>query len=183
LLPWNASANSSEPFVVTAAADVSPLLAILRRHHVRFVLVGGVAAVVEGAPLTTLDTDIVPDRSPANVHRLIAALQELAARYRTRPELDRFPAAGDLAGPGHHLLTTKFGPLDVLGVIGKDRAYPSLLKTAKRRKLGDHFVTVLDLKTQIAIKKELGFAKDRLALPLLEETLRLRTARARRGRR
>jgi hypothetical protein len=168
--------------VPPAAGESSSLLDVLRRHGVRFVLVGGVAAVVEGAPLDTLDTDVVHERSPSNVRRLLGALEELDARYRTRPELNRTPLAEDLMGPGHHLLTTTLGPLDVLGVIGRDRAFEALAKTAHRRKLGDFYVLVLDLETQIAVKKELGFPKDRSALPLLEETLRLRKAGARRRR-
>jgi hypothetical protein len=146
---------------------------------VRFVLVGGVAAVVEGAPISTLDVDIVHDPAPDNVRRLIAALHELGARYRTRPELDRSPTAEALTGPGHHLLTTRFGPLDVLGIIGKDRKFGALVRTAKRRKLGEFFVWVLDLKTQIAVKEDLDFAKDRMALPVLRETLRLQRNRSR----
>jgi hypothetical protein len=160
--------------VTRAVAESSSLLDVLRRHGVRFVLVGGVAAVVEGAPLDTFDTDVVHERSAANVRRLVVALDEIGARYRTRLELDRAPRPDDLMGPGHHLLATKLGPLDVLGAIGRDRAFDSLARTARRRKLGDFYVLVLDLETQIAVKKELGFAKDRLALPILEETLRLR---------
>jgi hypothetical protein len=169
--------------VAQPAAEVAPLLAVLRRHRVRFVLVGGVAAVVEGAPLSTLDVDVVHDRSSNNVRRLMGALAELAAHYRTRPELNRAPTQADLSGPGHHLLATKFGPLDVLGVIGNDRRFESLIRTARRRKVGSFFVWVLDLKTQIAIKEELGFSKDRAALPILEETLRLAGVRHRRRRR
>lgn len=163
-----------------ADGESSSLLDVLRRHGVRFVLVGGVAAVVEGVPLTTFDTDVVHQRSPDNVRRLIDALEELHARYRTRPDLNRAARAEDLMGAGHHLLMTTLGPLDVLGVIGKDRAFEALAKTARRRKLGDRYVLVLDLETQIAVKKELGFDKDRAALPLLEKTLRLREARKRR---
>jgi hypothetical protein len=118
------------------------------------VLVGGVAAVVEGAPVTTFDVDVVHERSARNVRRLRAALNELGARYRTRPELDRSPSSDDLLGPGHHLLSTRLGPLDVLGVIGKERSYPSLVRSARRRKLGSYFVPVLDLRTQIAVKRE-----------------------------
>lgn len=172
--------------MTTPAADFESLLTVLRRHDVRFVLVGGVAAVVEGAPIATLDVDVVHDRSRANVAKLVGALAELGARYRTRPELNRSPSVADLAGPGHHLLSTTLGPLDVLGVIGRDRRYPELKKTSHRRKLGKHFVWVLDLRTQIAVKKELGHAKDRLALPVLEATLdaqRVRGARKSRRRR
>lgn len=160
-------------------AEVSPLLATLRRHRVRFVLVGGVAAVVEGAPVSTLDVDIVHDPEPWNVLRLVAALHEIEARYRTRPNVRRSPTAEALAGHGHHLLVTRFGPLDVLGVIGNGREFRSLARTARRRKLGDFFVWVLDLETQIAVKEELAFAKDRAVLPILRETLRLRRGRSR----
>jgi hypothetical protein len=44
--------------------------------------VGGVAAVLEGAPISTFDLDIVHDRSPENVTRLLSALADLDARYR-----------------------------------------------------------------------------------------------------
>jgi len=37
---------------------------------VEFILVGGVAAVVRGAPINTFDVDIVHSRSPENVARL-----------------------------------------------------------------------------------------------------------------
>lgn len=44
-------------------------LEVLARHHVDFVVVGGVAAVLGGAPISTFDLDIVHDRSPTNVTR------------------------------------------------------------------------------------------------------------------
>jgi hypothetical protein len=166
--------------VTSPPSNLSSLLATLRRHGVRFVLVGGVAAVVEGAPLSTFDVDIVPARDRRNVARLLAALRELEARYRVRPELRRVPTAELLEGEGHHLLTTRYGPLDVLGVIGKHRDFDALIDKARRRKLGEFFVWVLDLATQIAVKEELGFAKDLAMLPTLRETLIARRARARR---
>ena len=160
-------------------SEFSALLATLGRHGVRFVLVGGVAAAVEGAPVSTFDLDIVHEREPRNVERLVAALRELEARYRVRPERRRAPTAALLTGEGHHLLMTRFGPLDVLGVIGKGRGFESLCRTARRRKLGEFFVRVLDLETQIAVKEELGFEKDRAMLPTLRATLGMRRARAR----
>ncbi|MDP3207854.1 MAG: hypothetical protein Q8M65_01775 [Rhodoglobus sp.] len=35
------------------------LLGVLVRHEVEFVVVGGVAAVINGAPITTSDLDII----------------------------------------------------------------------------------------------------------------------------
>src|SRR5437773_298881 len=86
---------------------------MLRRHRVRFVVVGEVAAVIKGAPIATFDIDVVPDRDATNIDRLVVALAELKAYYRGRPHLR--PASDALRGPGHHLLMTRYGPLDVFG--------------------------------------------------------------------
>jgi hypothetical protein len=164
-------------------SSLSSLLATLRVHDVRFVVVGGVAAVIEGAPLSTFDVDIVPARDRLNVARLLAALEEIEARYRVRPELRRAPTAELLGGEGHHLLMTRYGPLDVLGVIGKHRDFDALIGKARRRKMGEFYVWVLDLPTQIAVKRELGFTKDLAMLPTLRATLAERRADARRRKR
>ncbi len=57
-------------------------------------------------------------------------------------------------------LTTRYGPLDVLGMIGKQRDFDALIVKARRRRLGEFSVWVLDLPTQIAAKKKLGFATE-----------------------
>jgi hypothetical protein len=135
------------------------------------VVVGGVAAAIEGAPVSTVALDIVPARDQANVARLLGALGEIEAHYRVRPELRRCPTAALLAGEGHHLLATRYGPLHVLGVIGKRRDFAALVRKARRRKFGELFVRVLDLEIQIAVKEELGFEKDRPVLTTLREAL------------
>ena len=134
-------------------------------------MVGGVAAVIEGAPVTTFDLGIVHARDRVNVNRLVTALRALDAYYRVRPELRRRPDADALTGEGHHLLMTRFGPLDVLGVIGVGRDFERLITHTRRRKLADFFVPVLQLAEQIAVKEELAFAKDRAGLPTLRATL------------
>jgi hypothetical protein len=160
--------------VAAARSNLARLLETLSRHRLRCIVVGGVAAVIEGAPVSTFDLDIVHDRKPDNIKRLSTALTALEAIYRGRRGTPLTPAADALGGDGHHLLITKFGPLDVLGAIGKDRDYSALLPQSKRRKLGTTFVRVLNLETQIAVKEELAYEKDRLVLPLLRETLRIR---------
>jgi len=57
-------------------------LEVLDRHRVECILVGGVAAVLQGVPISTLDTDIVYRRTADNIDRLVAALRELEAIYR-----------------------------------------------------------------------------------------------------
>jgi len=60
------------------------ILKVLTRHRVDFIIVGGVSAVLHGAPVTTFDLDVVHSRDQKNLARLLAALQELEAVYRAR---------------------------------------------------------------------------------------------------
>jgi hypothetical protein len=139
---------------------------------VEFLIVGGVAAVLQGAPINTFDLDVVHSTDPANVSRVLAALEELDAIYRARPDLRLRPNASHLSSAGHQLLITRLGPLDLLGSIGSGRDYQDLLVHTTELKVGPSMsVRVLDLETQIAIKEEVGGEKDRAALPILRRTL------------
>ena len=71
--------------------------------------------------------DIVHSREPDNVDRLLEALKKLSARYRGRHAKVLKPGRRDLSSPGHYLLMTRAGPLDILGEIGRDRDYAGLL--------------------------------------------------------
>lgn len=62
--------------------DYLAILKTLRHHDVDFVVVGGVCAVLHGAPLATFDLELVHSREPRNLVRLRAALEELDAHYR-----------------------------------------------------------------------------------------------------
>jgi hypothetical protein len=77
-------------------------------------VVGGTSAVLHGAPVTTLDLDIVPEQSPENVRRLADVLDDVDVRIRDRAGRDLRPDETLLAGPGQLLLTTHLVPLDVL---------------------------------------------------------------------
>jgi predicted nucleotidyltransferase len=148
------------------------VLQTLADHGVAFIVVGGVSAVLRGAPINTFDLDVVHFTEPENVDRLLAALTELEAFYRFQPERRMKPDASHLGSPGHQLLMTKFGPLDLLGAIGKARSYRDLLPDAGEMDLGEGVsVRVLGLETQIAVKEEIGGEKDLAALPILRHTL------------
>ncbi len=146
------------------------ILRTLAERQVSFIVVGGVAAVLDGAPVNTFDVDIVHSRDPENLTRLLAALQELDARYRYRPEFG--PDESHLAAAGHQLLLTRFGPLDVLGAIGRGWTYADLLPHSQPMEVAPGLaVRVLDLETIIQIKEELGGEKDLAVLPVLRRTL------------
>ena len=148
------------------------ILRLLRDSGVDFVIVGGVAGVLNGAPIHTLDLDIVHSRDTANVARLLTVLESIDAIFRIQPERRIKPNASYVSGPGHLNLITRFGPLDVLGSIGRGLTYADLLPHSVEKDVGDGIrVRVLDLETLISLKEDLGTEKDRAMLPLLRQTL------------
>ena len=146
-------------------------LDVLARHQVDFVVVGGVACVLAGAPISTFDLDIVPARTPENLVRLVGALSELDARYRDQTGRILRPDATGLAGPGHHLLLTTCGPVDVLGTIGHGEGYDQLLADTVDRQLGGARVRTLNLSSLIRTKEAAGRPKDLATLAILRRTL------------
>ena len=148
------------------------ILRALAGADVDFIVVGGLAAVLAGAPVATLDVDVVHSREEDNIARLLPVLESLDAVFRIQPERRIRPTASHLAGPGHLNLITRYGPLDVLGTIGRDLAYRELLPHSVEMDVGDGIhVRVLDLETLIALKEELGGERDRAMLPVLRRTL------------
>ena len=165
---------------MTASPSLDSLLAILAAADVEFIVVGALAAVAQGAPVTTHDIDIVHRRTPENLARLVAVLvDQLDARYRGHYERVLRPTAAILAGTGHSLLQTSLGPLDVLGAIEGGRDFDALLPNTIEIVISGHRARVLDLAMLVELKRESTRDKDRLTLPILEETLRRRHPRAR----
>jgi len=154
-------------------SELTTLLANLAASGVEFVLVGGLAAVAQGAPVTTFDVDIVHARTPDNVDRLLAFLGSINARYRGRPRGDPLaPSREALLGPGHSLFITDLGPLDSLGVIENGLGFRELLPECIDIELHGHTVNVLSLAAIVRNKRASAHPKDRQALPVLEEALR-----------
>ena len=152
-------------------ARFAEILRLLADHDVEFVVVGMTAGILHGAPVTTVDLDVVHRRSPENVARLLRVLGELGAVYRHDPRQLR-PAESHLAGPGHQLLSTTHGDLDCLGAIDQGRGYEELVEqTVEMNLAGGLRVRVLSLPALIEAKERSGRPKDLAVLPVLRATL------------
>ncbi len=160
-------------------ADFDPvaILRVLDAHGVHFLVVGGIAARLRGAPLLTQDVDITPAPDRANLERLAGALKDLGARLRTATEPDSVPFPFDpglLENATVWTLVTKHGDLDlVVSPTGTD-GYRDLIKDADELKVAtepDLAVQVASLADVIRSKEAAGREKDRAALPLLRRTL------------
>jgi hypothetical protein len=148
--------------------DFIALFQTLVGHEVDFIVVGGVSAVLHGAPVTTFDLDLVHSRTPDNIDRLLSALQDLDAYYRGQGDRRTRPGPPHLASSGHQLLMTRFGPLDLLG---RDRGYGELLVHTVELQISGLHLHVLNLETLIEIKEQLGYEKDKAVVPILRHTL------------
>jgi hypothetical protein len=146
------------------------LIEVFDRHQVRFIVVGGIAAVLQRVPVNTQDFDLVHDRGQVNVERLLLALAELGATYRDDPRALR-PNASHLLGPGNQLLQAGNLKFDVLGSIDWGGGYDDLLPYTELLGVGSHLVRVLTLEKLIEIKRHLPRPKDKLMLMHLEAAL------------
>ena len=158
--------------------DFHGMLKVLLNHEIEFIVVGGVCAVLHGAPITTFDLDVVHSRDPKNLRKLVSALQKLDAYSRIQPERRLRPHLEHLSSPGHHLLMTSLGPLDLLGTIGSDQSYEDLLRLSVELQVGMKLkVRVLNLDALIKFKDDLAGDKDKAMLPILRQTLKERSKR------
>lgn len=148
-------------------------LKVLSQHRVEFVVVGGLAATLQGVPLVTFDVDIVHARDEENLDRLMAALAEMHAVYRT-DDRSLPPDRAALAGAGHSLFRTKLGVLDVLGAIEGGATYDDLLPDALEVTVRDVRFRLVRLERLAALKRLGSRDKDALTLRMIEETLRRR---------
>ena len=160
-----------------AEFDPVAMLRVLHAHRVQFLVVGGIAARLRGAPLLTQDVDITPAPDRANLERLAGALKDLDARLRTATEPDGVPFPFDpglLENATVWTLTTKHGDLDlVVSPAGTD-GYRDLIRDADELNVAtepDLSVQVASLADVIRSKEAAGREKDRAALPLLRRTL------------
>ena len=145
------------------------ILELLEQHGVEYVVVGGVAAVLQGAPVTTFDLDALIKVDPKNVDKVAGVLTALNARYREHRGLR--PSRDDVAAGGHMLLMTDSGPFDVLGFIGGGKRYEDVAGSAVTLSIDDLAIKVLPLEVLIEEKKALGRHKDLAVVNLLEAVL------------
>lgn len=150
------------------------MLQVLEAHGVRFVLIGGFAAVIHGSPYVTTDIDLVPERSPENLSRLSDALRAMNARVWTASEPDGIPFNHDVASIADVRvwnLVTDLGRLDLTFEPAGTSGYEDLARGAIRLEILGAHVDVATLADVVRSKEAADRDKDRLVLPVLRRLL------------
>jgi hypothetical protein len=158
------------------------MLEALESERVRYIVIGGFAAVLNGATHVTLDLDITPDRDIANLDRLAKALEYLnAGVYDMPPEAAAsFHLSGrTLAAGSAWKFVTDHGELDVSLDPDGTRGYKDLRRNAFVARLDDLEISVAALEDVIRSKEAANRERDRAVLPDLRRTLELKRRRER----
>lgn len=163
-------------------ADIAPLdperlITTLERHGVRYVLIGAVAARLQGFPRLTADADITPARDPENLERLAAALRELDARVYTESVPEGLPfdcTPQMLSRSDLWNLVTAAGRLDVAFFPSGTRGYTDLVRNAISFDVFGAKLDVASLEDIIRSKEAANRPQDQQDVLILREMLRQR---------
>lgn len=140
----------------------------LDAHGVRFVVIGGLAGRLHGSPTVTNDLDVCYERSPDNLERLAAALQDLGATLRGVEEEVPFRLdAATLAAGDHFTFATDAGNLDVLGSPAGVEGFAALARSARRFEVDGLTLAVASIDDLIAMKRAAGRPKDLIEVEVL----------------
>jgi len=133
------------------------VIRLLGRHGVRYVLIGGLAAVTHGAPLVTQDVDVCCARDRGNLELLAAAMREVHAELRgTAPGLPFRLDAETLTSRERVSFTTDVGWIDIMATPAGTAGYDDLSRTAEVFTLFGHRVMVASVEDLIRMKREAG---------------------------
>jgi hypothetical protein len=157
--------------------DPERVVRALAAHEVRYVLIGALAARLQGFPRLTADMDITPAADFANLERLAAALTELRARVFTEgvPEGLAFDcSARTLARATMWNLVTDAGRIDVAFVPSGTDGYADLQRGAVRFEAFGALIETASLEDIIRSKEAADRPQDRQDVVVLREMLRRR---------
>jgi predicted nucleotidyltransferase len=157
-------------------SNLEKIAALLLRHGVEFIVIGGQAEYIFGSPRITYDVDLCYSREKPNLERLAAALKELGVTLRGAPrDLPIILDAKALEfGSNYTFDTPRQGALDILGYVEPIGGFDQVNAKAANWKVGELNLRVIDLDDLIRIKQHINRPKDRESLYQLLAIKRLR---------
>src|SRR6266581_4934922 len=158
-----------------APLDPERIVRTLAKHGVRYVLIGALAARLQGFPRFTADADITPAKDADNLQRLASALRELDARIYTNtiPEGLAFDCSPQmLARADVWNLITKAGRLDLAFTPSGTSGFADLAPQAVQFEVYGHTLLAARLEDIIRSKEAANRPQDRQDVVVMREMLK-----------
>ena len=145
------------------ASDPRRIFEVLARHHVDYVVIGGLAVVAHGHTRNTRDVDLMAAADHANLEHLAAAFRELAARLSGVDahllDIDVYDPA-TLASGANFTLETAAGGLDYFNDVPGAAVFDELRERALVVDLDGLRIPVVGLDDLIRMKHASGRPQD-----------------------
>lgn len=157
-----------------APFDPERIVTVLADHGVDYVLIGALAARLQGFPRLTADADITPDADRDNLERLAEALRELDARVFTESVPEGLPfdcSAATLARADIWNLVTSAGRLDLVFRPAPTEGYQELKDGALRYEVFGVELYAAHLRDIIRCKVAADRPQDRQDVIVMREIL------------
>lgn len=148
--------------------DPYAILDALERERVTYILIGGLARVIEGSDELTRGLDLTPSMRPENVRRLEAALSSLDARPRdgrtlSLVELETTPLLS---------LDSDHGEINVVAVPDGTQGYEDLRRAVRREPIGRGLrVSVASPGDLVRMLSALGREQDALRIETMQRVV------------
>jgi hypothetical protein len=162
----------------TGPFDPERIVTTLARHGVRYVLIGALAARLQGFPRLTADADITPSRDRNNLERLARALRELGARVYTEgiPEGLAFDCSATLLARAEVWnLVSAAGRIDVAFQPSGTCGYDDLRQGAIAFEVYGVELAVASLEDIVRSKEAADRPQDRQDVVVMREIIRRRS--------
>jgi predicted nucleotidyltransferase len=134
---------------------------VLAAGGVKFIVIGGWAAIFHGLAHSTYDVDVMYSRDRENIRRLVEALKPLHPYLRGAPPGLPFVFDEKTVRNGlNFTLNTDLGKLDLLGEVPGARSYDELLPHSKEMEANGIRYRCATLERLIQMKRAAGRPKD-----------------------
>ncbi len=136
----------------------------IKRVGLEAILVGNVAAVLQGVPVMTQDIDFFVRDTKLNREKIIKFAKNLGLTLYKRDN-----AISDVISA-----ESKDFVIDFVFGLAPDQKFESVRSRAKRIKIGNHFCYIADLNDILRSKKYANRPKDRAVIGLIEDTIKIK---------
>jgi predicted nucleotidyltransferase len=158
--------------------DIQKILKALNVHNVKYIVIGGTAAIAQGSSHLTFDFDICYARDKENLENLIKAIAPFHPYLRgAQKDLPFIFDVKTLQTGLNFTLSTDVGDIDLIGELSGLGSYNEVIKYSERLQIYDIECYVLTLEGLIKNKRAIGRPKDKNLLIELEALLQIRKSK------